>query len=81
MSVRLQNVTTGVIVSVSEETAANLGSDWREPKAAAPRSETPDASWKVAELKAHAEDNGIDLEDATKKEDILAAIVAASNPE
>ena len=38
------------------------------------RSEAPDKSWKVAELKAYADENDIDLGDATKKEDILAVI-------
>lgn len=33
-----------------------------------------------AELKKYAADNGIDLGDATKKEDILAAIAAAAVP-
>ena len=78
---RLVNVVTGVTVNVSDETAANLGADWSGPKAEKPRSESPDASWKVADLKAHAEENGIDLGEATKKEDILTAITAASNPE
>ena len=41
------------------------------------RSDTPDKSWKVAELKAFADEQGIDLGDATKKDDILAVIVAA----
>ena len=39
----------------------------------------PDESWKVAQLKAHAAEQGIDLGDATKKDDILAAIVAAQD--
>lgn len=42
------------------------------------QSDTPDKSWKVAELKAYAEEQGIDLGDATKKDDILAAIDAGS---
>jgi len=80
---RLVNAVSGVVVNVSDETAANLGADWSEAGAAPARqrSESPDASWKVAELKAHAEENGIDLGEATKKEDILTAITAASNPE
>jgi len=37
--------------------------------------ETPDfSSMKVAELKAYAEENEIDLEDATKKADVILAI-------
>jgi hypothetical protein len=34
----------------------------------------PDETWKVADLKAYAEARGIDLGDATRKDDILAAI-------
>lgn len=37
----------------------------------------PDPSWTVAELRQFAADNGIDLGEATKKTDILAAITAA----
>lgn len=37
----------------------------------------PSDSWKVADLKAYAEDHSIDLGDATKKDDIVAAIAAA----
>jgi len=32
---RLVNAVTGVTVNVSDETAANLGADWAEPKAEA----------------------------------------------
>lgn len=35
----------------------------------------------AAELKAHADEHGIDLGDATKKADILAAILAAPTPD
>ena len=38
---------------------------------------SPDESWKVDELKAYAAERGIDLADATKKADILAAIELA----
>lgn len=37
----------------------------------------PDDSWKNADIEAYAADNGIDLEGATKKADMLAAIAAA----
>jgi hypothetical protein len=43
----------------------------------APSTETGLKSMTVAELKAHAEQNGIDLGDATKKADIIAAIELA----
>lgn len=65
----LQNANTGVCVSVSDETAAHLGPEWQAPRAA-----TPDATWKVADLRAHAAEQGIDLPDSAKKDDILAAL-------
>lgn len=53
-----------------------------EKKAAAAtkpeKSETPDDSWTIKELTAHAEENSIDLGDAKKKPDIIAAIAAAA---
>ena len=49
-----------------------------KPKPAAPpKSETPDDTWTVKELQAFAEEHEIDLGDASKKADILAAIEAA----
>lgn len=77
MAKRYRHVTSGAVVSVRDDKV--LGSEWVDADAA-PRSETPDSSWKVAELKAYAEDNSIDLGDATKKDDILAAITAAADP-
>ncbi|QMU97839.1 hypothetical protein FVO59_11955 [Microbacterium esteraromaticum] len=68
---RFTHRVSGVVVSVADEKV--LGSDWRA-EGETERSETPDASWKVADLKAYAEENGIDLGDATKKADILAAL-------
>lgn len=60
-----------------------LGSEWGpvDGSPAARPEGAPDASWKVADLKAHAEENGIDLGDATKKDDIVAAITAATPSE
>lgn len=70
------NDSTGAIVSVADEKDYRFGDGWHAegstPKPA--RSETPDKSWKVDELKAYAEANDIDLADATKKDDIIAAI-------
>lgn len=43
------------------------------------RSDTPDKSWKVAELKAYAEEHDIDLGDATKKDDILAVFASVAD--
>ena len=67
-----------VVVSVADEKV--LGSDWRA-EGAAERSETPDTSWKVADLKAYADENGIDLGEATKKADILDALANARGDE
>ena len=39
--------------------------------------EAPNEKWTVADLKAYAEENGIDLGEATLKADILAAMSAA----
>ena len=77
---RFTNRVSGSVVNVSEAEAEHLGPDYA-PTQDKPRSESPDATWKVADLKAHAEEQGIDLGEATKKEDILTAITAASNPE
>lgn len=79
---RLKHAVTGVIVTVADETVPHLGREWVDPDAAQ-RSETPDKSWKVADLKAFAADHDpvIDLGDATKKEDVLAAITAALEPQ
>jgi sialic acid synthase SpsE len=41
----------------------------------------PDDSWKNADIKKWAEDHGVDLGDATKKADMLAAISDASTKE
>ena len=49
------------------------------PAAEAVPEGAPDESWKVAQLKAHAAEHGIDLGDATKKDDILAAILATQD--
>lgn len=75
---RLRNALTGAVMTVSDETAGRLGSEWADADAK-PRSESPDSTWKVADLKAYAADNGVDLGDATKKDDVLAAITAGSD--
>jgi len=76
---RLRNELTGAVMTVEESTAALLGGEWVDADAPK-RSESPDSTWKVADLKAYATDNGVDLKDATKKDDVLAAIVAAAAP-
>lgn len=73
---RYKNVTTGVVVEVADDLV--LGSEWGPEGGTAAKSESPDKSWKVDELKAYASEKSIDLGAATKKEDILAAISAAS---
>lgn len=74
---KLRNVSTGVVVVVSDTTATRLGSDWVPFDGTEPLSDVPDKSWKVAALKAYAEEHEIDLGAATKKDDILAVIAAA----
>lgn len=73
---RLKNKSNGVIVNVDDLTAARLGSGWEDAdKPAAPKkSETPDKTWKNDDLVAYATEHSIDLGDATKKEDLVAAI-------
>lgn len=75
---RLRNELTGAVMTVPEVTAARLGAQWVDADKAS-RSESPDSTWRVADLKAYAADNGVDLGEATKKDDVLAAIVAAAD--
>lgn len=73
---RFVNDATGAVVSVADEKDYRFADGWH-PVGSAPkpvRSETPDASWTNKELKAYAEKHSVDLEDATKKDDIVAAI-------
>lgn len=77
---RVKSKVSGAVMSVSGETAARLGGEWVDADATE-RSEAPDANlsrWKVAELKAYAEEKGVDLGEATKKEDILALLSVAA---
>jgi len=48
-----------------------------ETAPAVPGPATPDESWKNGDLEAYAAEHRIDLEGATKKADLLAAIAAA----
>lgn len=75
---RLRNELTGAVMTVPEATSARLGAQWVDADKAS-RSESPDSTWRVADLKAYAADNGVDLGEATKKDDVLAAIVAAAD--
>jgi len=63
----------GSVVVVDEEFAARLGAQYR-PFSEVPEGD-PGESWTVAQLRAFAEANGIDIAGATKKDDILAAVV------
>lgn len=71
MAKRYQHATSGALVSVRDD--KDLGSEWKSLDEAT-RSESPDSTWKVADLKAYASDNDINLGDATKKDDILTVI-------
>jgi hypothetical protein len=71
-----------VAVSKKYETDA-LGAKPEEPEAeeAEGKSDFPDETWKNADIKQWAEDQGVDLGDATKKADMLAAISSADTKE
>ena len=73
---KFENLSNGVVVSVDDSKDDRFTSGWKlfGSSSSTERSESPDKSWKVAELKAYAESNSIDLGDATKKDDIVAAI-------
>jgi len=70
---KFENLSTGVVVSVDDSKDERFTSGWKLAGSVT-KSEAPDKSWKVADLKAYAESNSIDLGDATKKDDIVAAI-------
>lgn len=72
---KFENIKNGVVVSVADEKDARFADGWKRLGAAV-RSDAPDESWKVADLKGYAADNGIDLGDAKNKAGILAAIAA-----
>lgn len=71
------NLKNGVVVSVADSKDERFASGWKRVGETASASETPDKSWKVADLKSFADSNGIELDGATKKDEILAAINAA----
>jgi hypothetical protein len=78
---KFENLNTGIVVSVADSKDDRFTDGWKVFGSSAARPEgAPSASWKVADLKAHAEENGIDLGEATKKEEIVAAITAAATP-
>ena len=64
-------------VKVVKKYEDGLGAKKEEPVADEENSEdVPSDSWKVADIKAWAESHEVDLGDATKKADLLAAIQA-----
>jgi hypothetical protein len=72
---------TGIVISVADDKDNRYSSGWKpysgEP--AKPKSETPDKTWKVDELKAYAAEHSIDLGDATKKDDIIAVLTSSGD--
>lgn len=75
---RLRSTVTGAAMTVSDKVAARLGSGWVDADVIQ-RSSEPDSTWKVAELRSFAEENGVDLGEAKKKDEVLAVIVDATN--
>jgi hypothetical protein len=77
----VQTVADGYLApeaAVRQYEGKTLGAD-EEPEKGP--SEVPDESWKNADIKTWAEDHGVDLGDATKKADMLAAISSADTKE
>jgi hypothetical protein len=68
-----QRMLDGETVAVEEETV--------ESEAPEEKSSFPDGSWKNDDIKAWADAHEVDLGDATKKADMLAAIQAADTKE
>ncbi|MBT2473305.1 hypothetical protein J7E68_01615 [Microbacterium sp. ISL-103] len=80
MSITLTHPGKGRKVTVPDDVADSyISQGWVAAGSPAPAEQEPvDISkLKVDELKAHAEEHGIDLGDATKKADIIAVIEAA----
>jgi hypothetical protein len=81
----VRTATGGFIVpnKVAKKYEAGLGAGPEEDATEAPaeeeeeQSSTPDDSWKNADIAAWAQDHGVDLGGATKKADMLAAILSA----
>lgn len=74
---KFTNLKTGVVVSVADSKDERFSSGWKRVGDPASPSDTPDKLWKVADLKSFADSHGIELDGATKKDEILAAINAA----
>jgi hypothetical protein len=80
---KFENTKTGIVVSVDDSKDERFTDGWKKvgskPAGVLPDG-VPDVSWKADDLKSYAASNGVDLGGATKKEDIVAAIAAASTP-
>lgn len=74
---RLKSTVTGVVVSVGDDIAEVLDSEWVDADAAdtveIPEGE-PTQAWKIGQLKAYAAKNDVDLGEAKKKDEILSAL-------
>lgn len=74
---RLKSTVTGVVVSVGDDVAAVLDSEWVDAAASdvveIPEG-TPTTAWKIDQLKAYAAKNDVDLGEAKKKDEILNAL-------
>lgn len=84
MSITLTHPVKGRQVIVPDEVAESYTSQgWVVPGSPAPAEQdsAPSTSWKVDELKAYAEEHGVDLGDAKKKADIVSVIEAAGSSE
>jgi hypothetical protein len=65
-----------VPIAVAKAYEETLGTPKEAPAEADEKSDFPDDSWKVADIKEWASAHEVDLGDATKKADLLAAIQA-----
>jgi hypothetical protein len=67
--------------AVKQYEGKSLGAPEEAEKSGLSDDAAPDESWKNADIKAWAEDHAVDLGDATKKADMLAAISTADTKE
>lgn len=74
---RLKNKDYGFFINVADGHALTRSVEYEQVEGSAPEDVNPLAGLKVDELKAYAEEHDIDLGDATKKADIIAAIEEA----
>lgn len=67
--------------SIVKEYEKGLGADAETPDTPSEGPSGPDDTWKNADIEKWAADNGVDLDGATKKADMLSAISAATKEE